>query len=91
MSTTQAKATSGFWQMLVGEREASLKALEDAIRAQGGNPRKLMDLFRTNKEYANLIAQTMLRRGQVDSVNLRIVKLLMGPNNVFDATDWMNF
>jgi len=86
MSTTQ-KAAPGFWQMQVSEREGSLKALEDAIRAQGGNPQELMDLFRTDPQYANLIAQAMLRRGHVDSVDMRLARLILG-NNIFCLEEW---
>jgi len=87
MSTTQANAVPGFWQMQVSEREASLKALEDAIRVQGGNPQELMDLFRTDPQYANLIAQAMLRRGHVDSVDMRLARLILG-NNLFGLEEW---
>lgn len=41
----------GFWSMTVGEREASLKSFEDALRAGGGNPRAILDRFRTDSEY----------------------------------------
>lgn len=50
----------GFWSMTVGEREASLKVFEDALRDGGGNPRVILDRFRTEPEYLMSVSNFML-------------------------------
>lgn len=84
------KAVPGLWTMQVGEREASLKALESAIVKEGGNPRDLFDLFRTDSEYTVRIAQAMLRKGFVGSIESRLAQVVLG-RNIFTDADWMTY
>lgn len=84
------KTVSGLWTMQVGEREASLKALESAIVEQGGNPRDLFDLFRTDGAYTSRIAQAMLRKGLVGSIESRLARAILG-RNIFTDADWMSY
>ena len=80
----------GLWTMQVGDREASLKALEDAIRKQGGNPRDLFDLFRTDSEYSDHVALAMMRKGLVGSIESRLARVVLG-RNIFTDADWMSY
>ena len=82
--------TPGLWTMSVGDREASLKALEDNIRKQGGNPRDLFDLFRTDNEYASRIAEAMMRKGLVGSIESRLARVVLG-RNIWSDADWMSY
>jgi len=88
MSTSQK--TSGLWTMTKGEFEESVSALEKAVVKQGGNPRDLFDLFRTDGEYACRIAQAMMRKGLVGSIESRLARLVLG-RNIFDDADWMSY
>jgi len=88
MSTSQK--TSGLWTMTKGEFEESVSALEKAVVKQGGNPRDLFDLFRTDGEYACRIAQAMMRKSLVGSIESRLARLVPG-RNIFDDADWMSY
>ena len=88
MSTSQK--TSGLWTMTKGEFEESVSALEKAVVKQGGNPRDLFDLFRTDGEYACRIAQAMMRKSLVGSIESRLARLVLG-RNIFDDADWMSY
>jgi len=87
MSTRQ---TSGLWTMTKGEFEESVSALEKAVVKQGGNPRDLFNLFRTDNEYADRIAEAMMRNGLVGSIKLRLARVVLGRNIFIDA-DWMSY
>ena len=87
MSTRQ---TNGLWTMTKGEFEESVFALEKAIVKQGGNPRDLFNLFRTDGEYAGRIAQAMMRKGLVGSIESRMARMVLG-RNIFDVADWMSY
>ena len=87
MSTRQ---TNGLWTMTKGEFEESVTALERAVVAQGGNPRDLFDLFRTDDEYAGRIAQSMMRKGFVGSIESRLARVVLG-RNIFTDADWMSY
>jgi hypothetical protein len=87
---SNSSKTSGLWTMQVGEREASLKALESAIVSQGGNPRDLFDLFRTDGAYTSRIAQAMLRKGLIGSIESRLAQVVLG-RNIFTDADWMSY
>ena len=87
MSTRQ---TSGLWTMTKGEFEESVSALEKAVVKQGGNPRDLFDLFRTDGEYAGRIAQSMMRKGFVGSIESRLARVVLG-RNIFTDADWMSY
>ena len=80
----------GLWTMPVGDREGSLKALENEIRRQGGQPVPLFDLFRTDNEYTRRIAQAMLRKGLIGSIESRMARMVLG-RNIFDVADWMSY
>lgn len=64
----------GFWSMTVGEREASLKALEDVLRAGGGNPRTILDRFRTEPEYLASVSDFMIT-GRRETVREVVVSI----------------
>lgn len=83
MNTNQ----SGLWTMAVGEREASLKAIEDAIAKRGGNPRQLFDRFRTDNIFTDKVAEFMLHGGIESSADLRIVRAIMG-DRIFGSEEW---
>ncbi|OGN16204.1 MAG: hypothetical protein A3C81_02355 [Candidatus Yanofskybacteria bacterium RIFCSPHIGHO2_02_FULL_46_19] len=85
---TQAK--SGLWTMTKGEFEESVASLEKAVAKEGGNPRDLFDLFRTDNEYTRRIAQAMLRKGLVGSIESRMARMVLG-RNIFDVADWMSY
>ena len=85
---TQAK--SGLWTMTKGEFEESVASLEKAVAKEGGNPRDLFDLFRTDSEYTRRIAQAMLRKGLVGLIESRIARMVLG-RNIFDVADWMSY
>lgn len=88
MSTRQ---TSGLWTMTKGEFEESVSALEKAVVKQGGNPRDLFDLFRTDNEYAGRIAEAMMRKGFfVGSIESRLARVVLG-RNIFTDADWMSY
>jgi hypothetical protein len=87
MSTRQ---TNGLWTMTKGEFEESVTALERAVVNQGGNPRDLFDLFRTDGEYAGRIAQAMMRKGLVGSIESRLARVVLG-RNIFTDADWMSY
>ena len=87
MSTRQ---TNGLWTMTKGEFEESVTALERAVVSQGGNPRDLFDLFRTDGEYAGRIAQAMMRKGLVGSIESRLARVVLG-RNIFTDADWMSY
>ena len=87
MSTRQ---TSGLWTMTKGEFEESVSALEKAVVKQGGNPRDLFDLFRTDGEYVCRIAQAMMRKGLVGSIESRLARVVLG-RNIFTDADWMSY
>lgn len=87
MSTRQ---TSGLWTMTKGEFEESVSALEKAVVKQGGNPRDLFDLFRTDGEYSDRIAQAMMRKGLVGSIESRLARVVLG-RNIFTYADWMSY
>jgi hypothetical protein len=76
--------------MTKGEFEESVSALEKAVVKQGGNPRDLFDLFRTDGEYAGRIAQAMMRKGLVGSIESRLARVVLG-RNIFDDADWMSY
>ena len=82
--------TSGLWTMTKGEFEESVSALEKAVVQQGGNPRDLFDLFRTDNEYTNRIAEAMMRRGLIGSIESRLARLVLG-RNIFTDVDWMSY
>jgi len=86
---TQAK-TSGLWTMTKGEFEESVASLERAVVQNGGNPVALFDLFRTDNEYACRIAQAMMRKGLVGSIESRMARVVLG-RNIFDDADWMSY
>ncbi len=68
MSTS--RDSSGLWNMSVGEREASLRALEVAIKKHGGNPRAIFDRFRLYPSAAERAAVEL-----IDSYNsAKVVK-----------------
>jgi len=73
--------------MPVGEREASLKAIEDAVAKRGGNPRQLFDRFRTDNSFTDKVAEFMLRGGVETSADLRIVRAIMG-DRIFGPEEW---
>jgi hypothetical protein len=75
--------------MRKGEFEESVAALERAIAAQGGNPRNLFDLFRTNDEYTLYIAQAMMKKGRISSIDSRLARTVLGLN-FWSETDWMS-
>ena len=85
---TQAK--SGLWTMTKGEFEESVASLEKAVAKEGGNPRDLFDLFRTDNEYTRRIAQAMLRKGLVGSIESRMARMVLG-RNIFDVADWISY
>lgn len=87
MSTRQ---TSGLWTMTKGEFEESVSALEKAVVKQGGNPRELFDLFRTDNEYAGRIAEAMMQKGLVGSIESRLARVVLG-RNIFTDADWMSY
>ena len=87
MSTRQ---TSGLWTMTKGEFEESVTALERAVVKQGGSPRDLFDLFRTDGEYASRIAEAMMRKGLVGSIESRLARVVLG-RNIFTDADWTAF
>lgn len=87
MSTRQ---TSGLWTMTKGEFEESVTALERAVVAKGGNPCDLFDLFRTDGEYALRIAEAMMHKGLVDSIESRVARVVLG-RNLFTDADWMSY
>jgi len=89
MSTNQKKV-DGLWTMTKGEFEESVRALERAVVVQGGNPRDLFDLFRTDGEYTGRIAQAMMRKGLVGSIKLRLARAVLG-RNIFTDADWMSY
>ena len=86
---TQAK-TSGLWTMTKGEFEESVASLEKAVAKEGGNPRDLFDLFRTDNEYAGRIAEAMMRKGLVGSIESRLARGVLG-RNIFTDADWMSY
>lgn len=88
MGTSQK--VQGLWTMTVGQREASLRALENAIAKEGGDPVALFDLFRTNPAFSTRVAQGMIRGGFEGPVSQRIAKILLG-DNIFDPNDWKEF
>jgi len=76
--------------MTKGEFEESVSALEKAVVKQGGNPRDLFDLFRTDNEYAGRIAEAMMRKGLVGSIESRLARVVLG-RNIFTDADWMSY
>lgn len=82
--------TSGLWTMTKGEFEESVSALEKAVVKQGGNPRDLFDLFRTDNEYVGRIAEAMMRKGLVGSIESRLARVVLG-RNIFTDADWMSY
>ncbi|MCX6795977.1 MAG: hypothetical protein NTW06_00585 [Candidatus Falkowbacteria bacterium] len=76
--------------MEFGEIEASLQALENAIRERGGYPRDLFNRFHTDYEYTRRIAQAMMRKGPVGHIELRLARAVLG-RNIFTAADWVSF
>ena len=86
----ESQKTNGLWTMQKGEFEQSVSELERAIVAEGGNPRQLFDLFRTDKDYTKRIARAMFRRGLDGSIAVKMARLVLG-RNVFDDADWMSY
>ncbi len=82
--------TSGLWTMTKGEFEESVASLEKAIASEGGNPRDLFDLFRTDNSYTRRIAQAMLRKGLIGSIESRLAHVVLG-RNIFTDADWMSY
>ncbi|MEK7493647.1 MAG: hypothetical protein AAB630_00670 [Patescibacteria group bacterium] len=76
--------------MTKGEFEESVTALERAVVTQGGNPRDLFDLFRTDNEYASRIAEAMMRKGLVGSIESRLAQVVLG-RNIFTDADWISY
>jgi hypothetical protein len=73
-----------------GELDESLVSVNRTILELGGDPRELFDLFRTDKAYTRRIAQAMLRRGLVDSIESRLARAILG-RNIFAIEDWMTY
>jgi hypothetical protein len=82
--------SNGLWTMPKGEFEESVAALERAVVAQGGNPRNLFDLFRTDSEYASCIAQAMIRKDLIGSIESGLARVILG-RNIFTDADWMSY
>jgi len=72
------------------EFDESVSALEKAVVKQGGNPRDLFDILRTDGEYACRIAQAMMRKGFVGDINLQQARAVLG-RNIFDGADWLSY
>ena len=87
MSTRQ---TSGLWTMTKGEFEESVSALEKAVVKQGGNPRALSVLSRPDGESACRIAQAMMCKGLVGSIESWLAQVALG-RNIFTDADWMSY
>lgn len=83
MGTSQ----TGLWTMTVGEREASLKALEDAIRQKGGSPRQIFDKFRTSPVFARSTAQFLI--GGAAAKKEKVVRTKTEEaSNIWGLEDW---
>ena len=90
MESEEVAMSKGLWTMPKGEFEGSVAALEKEIVEQGGNPCDLFDLFRTDNMYTRRIAQAMLRKGLVDSIESRLARAILG-RNIFTDADWMSY
>jgi hypothetical protein len=84
------RQVDGLWTMPKGEFEESVAVLERAIVDQGGSPVPLFNLFRTDNEYACHIAQAMMHKGLVGSIESRLARAVLG-RNIFDDADWTSF
>ena len=90
MGTNPKTNEKGLWSMTVGQREASLKALERAIFEAGGNPKKLFDLFRTNSAFTQSVAQAIVESNKLNYLDVSDAKRILG-NNIFTIADWQKY
>ena len=77
----------GTWKMPHGEREASIKALEDAILGKGGAPIDVFNRFRMEKDYATRAAGFLLQDILAGGVSHEVAREIMGAN-FFGPEEW---
>lgn len=77
----------GLWMMKVGEREASLKLLEDAVMEEGFSLKGILDLIRTKSEFREVIARAICRGNSKNGINYELAHDIMG-DNFFGPEDW---
>lgn len=71
--------SDGFWAMSVGEREASLRALEREIRAAGASPKGVLDRCRRDSPFATRLGK-FAALGAVEPIDERLARRIMGKN-----------
>lgn len=79
--------TNGLWTMTKGEFEESVRRVEVAIVKRGGSPRQLFDRIRTDKSFADRVADFMLRGGLDGSVHYKLARAIMG-KKFFGVEEW---
>lgn len=85
MNTSQR----GLWTMSKGEFEQSIRSIESAIASLGGNPCQIFDRVRTDRVFANRIADFMLRDWQLEaSIYHERARAIMG-KNFFGVEEWL--
>ncbi|MBI4128272.1 MAG: hypothetical protein HY459_04365, partial [Parcubacteria group bacterium] len=80
----------GLWTMRVGEREASLKALEEAIVKHGGEPVLIFDRLRSDAAFTQRVAKLLLRDGIESSIHHKLARAVMS-YNFWGAEEWSSF
>lgn len=89
MKTSRQDQEDGTWKMGVGEREASLQALEKAIRKHGGNPIRLFDRFRTDPDYTDRIGELMVQGGYLPTTSQKLARAILPNGHFFGPEDWL--
>jgi len=79
----------GLWTMTKGEFEQSVRNIEAAIASLGGNPCQIFGRIRTDKVFANRIADFMLHGWRLEaSIYHERARSIMG-KNFFGVEDWL--
>jgi hypothetical protein len=89
-----SRKPDGLWKMSVGEREESLKKLEQEIVEKFGSPRELFDRLRLDAKFASAVAEFMVSKGrdpkQLFSKTSHVRKIMDNGTNFFGIEDYEN-
>jgi len=89
-----SRKPDGLWKMSVGEREESLKKLEQEIVEKFGSPRELFDRLRLDAKFVAAVAEFMVTKGRDPkhffAKTSHIRKLMDNGANFFGIEDYEN-